>query len=349
MPMITKQTLQHIIDHKTKPVGSLGLLETIALQAALVQQTAKPVISKPTLLVFAADHGIAAGGLVNPYPQAVTAQMLHNFVHGGAAINVFCRQHHINLMVIDAGVNTVFDDALPIVHAKIAMGTADYSIGVAMTEQQANTAIEKGAALVQQVYNNGCNTIAFGEMGIGNTSAAALIMHHYTGLPVQQCTGKGTGSNTLQLLQKIKILETVVTLHQLTNRQLSPCQLLSRIGGFEIAMIAGAFVKAYQLGMLVVVDGFIVTAALLVAQQLLLQNAATPAAANLLDNCIFAHVSGEEGHSKMLQFLQATPLLQLGMRLGEGTGAALAIPLLQSAVLFLNEMASFESAGVQNK
>jgi nicotinate-nucleotide--dimethylbenzimidazole phosphoribosyltransferase len=220
---------------------------------------------------------------------------------------------------------------------------------LAMTEQQANTAIEKGAALVQQVYSNGCNTIAFGEMGIGNTSAVALIMHHYTGLPVQQCTGKGTGSNTLQLLQKIKILETVATLHQLTNRQLSPCQLLSRIGGFEIAMIAGAFVKAYQLGMLVVVDGFIVTAALLVAQQLLLQNAATPAAANLLDNCIFAHVSGEEGHSKMLQFLQATPLLQLGMRLGEGTGAALAIPLLQSAVLFLNEMASFESAGVQNK
>ncbi|MFM2363793.1 MAG: nicotinate-nucleotide--dimethylbenzimidazole phosphoribosyltransferase [Bacteroidota bacterium] len=344
--MHLQQQLQQKINNKTKPHGALGQLETMALQVGLIQQTLTPQIKKPTIVVFAADHGIAADGKVNPYPQAVTAQMVLNFVQGGAAINVFCKQNNIELVVADAGVNVVFDNNTPITHAKVAMGTADYSKQPAMTLAQTAQAIEKGAAIVEAIFNSGCNCIGFGEMGIGNTSSAALIMHYYTQLPLAQCVGRGTGANDVQLANKLHVLEQAVTLHQLINNSYSAETVLSKIGGFEIAMMAGAFVKAWQLNMIIVVDGFITTAALLNAKQLLQQQQAD---ANILTHCIFAHCSGEQGHEKMLQHLQATPLLKLGLRLGEGTGAALAMPLLQAATAFLNEMASFESAGVSNK
>lgn len=338
--MSIAEQLQQKIDSKTKPVGALGLLETIALKVGIIQNTLTPVISKPHIVVFAGDHGIAEKGKVNPYPQAVTAQMVLNFVRGGAAINVFTKQHGIGLTVVDAGVNFNFDLSLPIIHAKINHGTKDYSEGNAMSENEVQLAIEKGKSIVEDIFNEGCNTIGFGEMGIGNTSSAALIMHHFTKLPISDCVGRGTGSNDQQLKNKIQALTQSSVLHQLSDSIIPPSELLMRVGGFEIAMMTGAYLKAAELNMVIVVDGFIATAGLMIANDM--DN-------KVLDGCLFAHCSDEQGHRQMLNHLNAAPLLQLGMRLGEGTGAALAIPVIQSAVNFLNEMASFESAGVSSK
>jgi nicotinate-nucleotide--dimethylbenzimidazole phosphoribosyltransferase len=348
--MLTKQLLQKI-NNKTKPLGALGALETIALQMGVVQNTLTPEIRNPHIVVFAADHGIAATGRVNPYPQAVTAQMVLNFVNGGAAINVFCKQNNIDLTVVDAGVNYDFDKDLPIVHAKIAKGTQDYTKGLAIWD--VDMAVKKGTEIVQQIQEQGCNTIGFGEMGIGNTSSAALIMHHYTGLPLEECVGRGTGANDEQLQQKLEALQDAANYHELAGYDITPYSILGRIGGLEIAMMVGAYIKAYELGMIIVVDGFIATAALYVAMKLhnkpQEKQVSIDAESELLNNCIFAHTSGEQGHQKMLDAIGAKPLLHLGMRLGEGTGAALAIPLLRSACAFVTEMASFETAGVDTK
>ncbi|WP_439504515.1 nicotinate-nucleotide--dimethylbenzimidazole phosphoribosyltransferase [Sediminibacterium sp.] len=331
--------LQNKINSKTKPLGSLGLLEDIALQVGLIQQTLDPFISRPSILVFAADHGIAQTGLVNPYPQSVTAQMVLNFLNGGAAINVFTQMHQLQLIVVDAGVNADMSHLVHpnFIHAKQGMGTANYLNEPAMTSEQINSCIQKGKELVIKVAEGGCNCIGFGEMGIGNTSSAALIMHSITGNPIQECVGRGTGANDVQLMTKIDTLEKVATIHQLHSLGNKPFALLSAVGGFEIAMMVGAFLAAATQRMVIVVDGFIATAALLVAVQI---------DSTIINNCIFAHSSNEQGHAKMLQHLKAKPLLNLGLRLGEGTGAALAIPLIESAVAILNQMASFEQAGV---
>lgn len=332
-----RTALQDKIDQKTKPPGSLGQLEAVALQAGLVQNTLSPVVSKPAIIVFAGDHGVAADGLVNPFPQAVTAQMVYNFLQGGAAINVFCRQHQLQLTVVDAGVNHDFAPHPLLKDRKMGMGTQNFLHGPAMSLDQCKLAMQAGAEEVKLLHETGCNVVGFGEMGIGNTSAAALLMSHFTKLPVAECTGMGTGSNAQQLAQKRGILQQVVAKHA---SPASPEQALATFGGFEIAMICGAIQQAAALGMLVVIDGFIVTAALLAAVHM------QPV---VKDYCVFAHCSEEQGHKTMLQYLEATPLLKLDMRLGEGTGAALAIPLIQSAVAFLEEMASFNSAQVSNR
>lgn len=342
--MQLKEALLHKIHTKTKPIGALGVLEQLALQAGLVQQTLTPAIKQPHIVVFAGDHGIAAEGKVNPYPQAVTAQMVHNFVAGGAAINVFCKQHNIDLTVVDAGVNANFNPSLPILHRKIRMGTYDYSTRAAMQEEEAALAIATGAAVIKNLYLQGCNTIGLGEMGIGNTSAAALLMHHFTGITMPQCTGRGTGADDAFLKQKIQVLTAAAQLHQLGSPLVTPLAALAKVGGFEIGMMCGAFAEAARLGMLIVADGFISCAALLTSKALFLNDQNTPPFETW--EVVYAHCSDEKGHAALLQYLHAKPVLQLGMRLGEGTGAALAIPLLQSAVSFLNEMASFESAGV---
>lgn len=335
---VLEQQLQQLMDNKTKPLGALGMLEQVALQAGLIQNTTRPSIQKPHIIVFAGDHGIARTGLVNPYPPEVTAQMVLNFLQGGAAINVFCRQHHIGLSVVDAGVQTdIVAEAPGFINAKIGYGTANYLEKEAMTEANALAAIEKGRELVRDIAAIGCNCIGFGEMGIGNTSSAALIMSAVTQLPVQACTGRGTGVNDVQLQKKIQTLQQVYAKHKLADCGADAVGLLRKVGGFEIAMITGAYLEAAALRMIVVVDGFITTAALLLARCM---------QPEVMEVCLFAHTSGEQGHEKMLQWLGVKPLLQLGMRLGEGTGAALAIPLIQSAVLFLEQMASFASAGV---
>ena len=339
---ILQEELRHKINYKTKPLGALGRLEEIALQIGQIQNTLSPQINKPHIVVFAADHGIAATGLVNPYPQAVTAQMVLNFLNGGAAINVFCRQNNIELKVVDCGVNYALEDVANsknFIAAKVGNSTKNYLEADAMTEREALYAIEKGKEIVQAIAANGCNIIGFGEMGIGNTSSAALLMSNILELPIEECVGRGTGVNNEQLNTKMETLKKVYAFHQL-NQIFSPVELLQKVGGYEIAMMAGAYLEAAKQKMIIVVDGFIATAALLIASKM--------NDADLL-NCIFAHTSGEQGHEKMLHYLNAKPLLQLEMRLGEGTGAALAIPLIQSAVNFLNEMASFETAGVDNK
>ena len=336
-----RQALQHRIDNKTKPLGALGQLEEIALQVGLLQGTTHPVLSNPHIVVFAGDHGIAATGLVNPYPQAVTAQMVLNFIRGGAAINVFCRQHGLGLIVVDAGVNYQFDPEEVgelLVAKKIGLGTHNYLEGPAITKPETMKAIGAGGEVVDGLVARGCNCIGFGEMGIGNTSSASLIMSYVTGIPVADCVGRGTGVDDEQLERKKATLQQVYRLHQpIIAANPDASTILECVGGFEIAMLTGAYLRAAEHRMIILVDGFISTAALLLAR---LSNP------SIADNCIFSHCSGESGHVKMLDWLGVRPLLQLGMRLGEGTGAALAYPLVCAAVNFLEEMASFESAGV---
>lgn len=339
-----RYALQQRIDNKTKPPGSLGRLEEVALRAGLVQGTLKPEIRHPHIIVFAGDHGIAKTGLVNAYPQEVTAQMVLNFLRGRAAINVFCRQHQIALKVVDAGVNFDFGNTTAgdiFIDHKTGYGTNNYQHGPAMSEEQVISALRKGKQVVEDIVNrSGCNCIGFGEMGIGNTSSATLIMSAITGLPVADCTGRGAGASEEQLHLKIKTLEDVFAFHTLHKLREQPAALLSAVGGFEIAMMTGAYLKAAELKMIIVVDGFIACAALLLAMKM---------DGRVRDYCIFAHTSHEQGHAAMLRFLEAQPLLHLNLRLGEGTGAALAMPLIQASVNFLNEMASFTEAGVSGK
>ncbi|GAA4272379.1 nicotinate-nucleotide--dimethylbenzimidazole phosphoribosyltransferase [Aquimarina gracilis] len=330
-----KDILQYKINTKTKPLGALGTLEEIAMQIGAIQNSESPKLKNPTILVFAGDHGIAKKGEVNPYPQEVTAQMIYNFIQGGAAINVFCQQNNIDLKVIDAGVNHKFDAIPGLINAKIAFGTKNYQDQPAMTAQECDAAIHKGAEIVAKTYNNGCNIIGFGEMGIGNTSSASLLMSHYTGIEISECVGAGTGLNSEAIKQKQKVLTEVYKKYKSAKQ----VNTLAYFGGFEIAMITGAILKAAELKMTIIIDGFIVTSALLAAHEKYPE---------VLEYCIFAHTSGEQGHKKMLDFFKKEPLINLGMRLGEGTGVAVAYPIIVSAVNFLNNMASFESAGVSN-
>ncbi|MCL7763867.1 nicotinate-nucleotide--dimethylbenzimidazole phosphoribosyltransferase [Polaribacter sp. Z014] len=327
--------LQKKIDFKTKPIGSLGLLETIAIKIGSIQNTLTPKITEPTIIVFAGDHGISKSKGVSPYPQEVTQQMVFNFLNGGAAINVFCKQNKINLKIIDAGVNADFDKSDALISAKIAKGTKDFSIEKAMTMAQCNLALEKGKEIVNTSFQKNCNTIGFGEMGIGNTSSAALLMSYFTAIGIDDCVGKGTGLNDEGLQEKKTILKKVYQKHIINID--APTDALATFGGFEIVMIAGAILEAAALKMTILIDGFIVTSALLAAHAI---------DKNVLDYCIFTHSSGEQGHQKILNFLKVKPVLNLGLRLGEGTGAAVALPIIQSSVLFLNEMATFESANI---
>jgi len=332
-----KDALVQKINQKTKPLGALGVLESIALQIGLIQNTLIPQLSKPTLLVFAGDHGVVAAG-VSPYPQAVTAQMVLNFLRGGAAINVFARQHNMQLRVVDAGVNYVFEDHPDLIHAKVNFGTRNFLVEPAMTLVQCEQALATGAALVEKEINAGSNVLGFGEMGIGNTSSASCLMSVLCNLPIEQCVGRGTGFDDAGLAKKTTTLKQALAAHQLRND--AAMQVLATFGGFEIAMMVGAMLAAAQNKALLLIDGFIATSALLVASRL---------QPNILQYCVFAHCSGEAGHRQLLASLEARPLLDVGLRLGEGTGAVLAYPLVQAAVNFLNEMASFESAGVSEK
>jgi nicotinate-nucleotide--dimethylbenzimidazole phosphoribosyltransferase len=323
------------IDLKTKPIGSLGLLEEIALQIALIQETTSPVLKNPAILVFAGDHGITDEG-VSPFPKIVTTQMVHNFLNGGAAINVFCRQNKIRLNVVDAGVDSDFEDHEDLIKAKVRKGTRNILNQPAMTIDECNSAMNRGADIVASQNASGCNIIGFGEMGIGNTSSASLLMSRYLNVPVESCTGRGTGHNDDGLKKKISILEKAVEKYKTIT---DSCEILATFGGLEIAMIAGAMLRAAELKMIILVDGFIVSSALLAAYNL---------NKDILKNCIFCHRSNEQGHRKMLEFLKAKPILDIDLRLGEGTGAAIAYPVVQAAVSFLNEMASFEDAKVSN-
>lgn len=331
-----KLELQKKIDLKTKPLGSLGILEHLAAKIGCIQNTLNPKISNPAIVVFAGDHGIATKGEVNLFPQEVTSQMVYNFVNGGAAINIFSNTNSLILKIVDAGVNHEFPEALDIINAKIDFGTNNYQEEPAMTLKQCEKAFNTSAAIISKLKNEGTNTIGFGEMGISNTSSAALLMAYFTKTPISECVGSGTGLNSEGVSKKQHILSEVYKKYNPQNA----LEAVSIFGGFEIAMLCGAILKAAELKMIIIIDGFIVTAALLAAQAI---------NKNVLDYCVFAHNSNEKGHVKMLAFLNVKPLLSLGLRLGEGTGAALAIPLVQASVNFLNDMASFDTAGVSEE
>ncbi len=334
------QALQHKLDNKTKPLGSLGRIEALALQLGEILGSDAPMLQEPQMVVFAADHGLAARG-VSAYPSDVTWQMVENFLAGGAAVSVLARQHGLALTVVDCGVKHDFLAGLPpgTVRAglqvrKVALGTADASAQPAMTREQCQQAMAHGQALVQGLPGN---ALLLGEMGIGNTSAASLLLAKLAGLEIAHCTGAGTGLDASAVLRKTAILREVLQRHAHVTE---PLDVLAAMGGLEIATMVGAVLQAAHERRVVVVDGFIASSAVLVA------HAMQPL---VLQRCVFAHRSGERGHEFMLQHLGVQALLDLGLRLGEGSGSALAWPLLQSACAILREMASFESAGVSEK
>lgn len=325
--------VRHLLDRKTKPVGSLGRIEALALQLACVLNTTQPRLVAPQLVVFAADHGVAVQG-VSAYPADVTWQMVENFLAGGAAVAVLARQHGLALTVMDCGVRHDFAPRPGLVVAKSAHGTADLSTAPAMTAAQAQQALDSGADLVRRLPGN---ALLLGEMGIGNTSAAALLMARLTGEPLAACVGRGTGLDDAGLAHKLAVLHRALALHAAAQ---APMDALAALGGFEIAAMVGAVLEAHRSGRVVVVDGFITTAAVAVAA------AIAPAS---LTCCVFAHCSAESGHARWLRHLGVRPLLDLDLRLGEGSGAALAWPLLDSACQLLCDMASFDSAGVSER
>jgi len=328
--------LKRKIDDKTKPLGSLGRLETLALQCGKIQNSLNPELIDPTILVFAGDHGITEEG-VSPYPQEVTAQMVLNFLNGGAAINVFCRQNNISLHVVDAGLKTDFPEGTELINANIGRGTKNFCKEAAMSLDECEMAIEKGAELSRTVPVSTCNVIGFGEMGIGNTSSAAALTQRFTGLPVEDCVGKGTGLDDSGLEHKQNSIRQALEKHAEIKE---PQAVLSTFGGFEIAMMVGAILESAVLKRIILIDGFIASAAFLSASRIVPE---------IKQYAVFTHKSDEQGHAEILKYLQVEPLISLGMRLGEGTGVAVAFPILQSAVSFLNQMASFESAGVSGR
>lgn len=325
--------LKSAIVNKTKPPGSLGVLETLALQFGLIQQTVAVELRQPTIVVFAGDHGVVAEA-VSAYPQEVTWQMVENFLAGGAAINVFSRQNGFALRVVDAGVNHDFEPRAQLIDRKVGHGTANFARQSAMSAADCATAMEHGMRIAAALDGN---LIGFGEMGIGNTTAAAALMHKLTGIAVAECVGAGAGLTPAGMLHKQHVIEAAVARHAGVA---DPLAILATFGGYEIAMMVGAMLAAAERRMVLLIDGFIVTSALLVAARI------APA---ILDYCVYSHCSDEHGHRHMLAHLDAKPLLNLGLRLGEGTGCALALPLLQAASAFLREMATFESAQVSDK
>ena len=330
------EALQYKIDNKTKPTGSLGILEVLAKQIGTVFQTLEPKIVRPNIVVFAADHGIANHG-VSAYPQDVTRQMVTNFLDGGAAINVFCKQNDIKLSIVDAGVNYDFPVNTDLISAKIGKGTQSFLHGPAMSKTELQLCFSKGAAIVETIAKTGSNCIGFGEMGIGNTSTASVLMSVITGCSIKDCVGKGTGINDEKLQFKIEFLSKAIENYTGDDDLESK---MAYFGGFEIMQMAGAILEAKERNMLILVDGFICTVAYLVA---FTKNPL------IKKNAIFSHQSAEQAHKKLLDYLEVSGILQLDLRLGEGTGCAIAFPIIQSSVAFLNEMASFKSSGVSNK
>lgn len=332
------QQLQQIVDQKTKPLGALGRLETLAVHLGMIQGTTTPQITQPQIRVFAADHGLTKHG-TSAYPSAVTAQMVYNFLQGGAAINVLARQHHMELKVVDAGVdadfaNSPFKDHAQLLDYKVRHGSRDALTEPAITAEECLAALENGMDVVKNMAGN---LLIVGEMGIGNTSAASLLLAKLGDIPIDACIGRGTGLDDAGLQHKASILTQVLARH---SEAQTPFDILAALGGLEIAMMAGALMQAASERRILLIDGFIASSALLAAERL---------APGVAQYAIFAHHSVEPGHTHLLKLLNAEPLLNMGMRLGEGSGAALAYPLLQSACAIINEMASFNDAGISGQ
>ena len=321
------------INNLTKPKGSLGRLEEMALQIALIQQTLTPALHKPQNIIFAADHGIVDEG-VSLSPKEVTWQQLSNFLHGGAGVNFLCRQHGFELKIVDAGVDYDLPYEKGIIDMKVRRGTRNYLYEAAMTKEEMKLCIERGAEVVRRCHEEGSNVLIFGEMGIGNTSSSSLWMTYFTGIPLEQCVGAGSGLNQQGIRHKYEVLKRSMENY---NGDGSATDIIRYFGGLEMVMAVGAMLQAAELKMLILVDGFIMTNCMLAAMQL------CPA---VKDYAIFGHCGDESGHKLILEYMQAKPLINLGLRLGEGTGAICAYPLVDSAVRMINEMDNFAHASI---
>ena len=331
-----RDAIKDKIDNLNKPKGSLGLLETLAEQICLIQQTLTPTLQHPCHLLFGGDHGIEREG-VSVSPRDVTWQQMINFTRGGGGVNMFCCQHGFTLYIIDMGVDHDLTAYTDILNRKIAHGTKNFLYEPAMTEAQFNQAIETGCELVDRCHQDGCNIICMGEMGIANTSPSSIWMHLFGNIPLDECIGAGAGLNNPGLQHKREVLHKAVAHYIAHSDKENKLEPLLYFAGFEMAGAIGAMLRAAELKMTVMVDGFIMSACMLAASQLYPE---------VLHYAVFGHCGDESGHKRMLGLMHATPLLQLGMRLGEGTGALCAYPIIESAVRMVNEMNNFKNAHI---
>lgn len=330
-----ESTLQHNIDQKTKPPGSLGQMECIAKQVGLILQTTQPELTNPVMFTVAADHKITEEK-VSPVPSEITYQQVLSFLSGGGAIGLFCRLTGFELKVVDAGVDYNFEDHPSLINAKVRKGTRNFLVEHAMTADECNRALENGRIMVREAYKKGSNVVAFGEMGIGNTTPASALLAVYANLSPKECVGPGAGLNQEGVDHKADVITKAIEMHGVSD---NPIENLARFGGLEIATIAGGMLEAAANRMVILVDGFITTSAFL---------AAFAICPTVKEYALFGHCSEEQGHIKMLNYVKAQPILNLGMRLGEGTGAAMAYPIVKHSVAMMNEMTSFTEAKVFN-
>lgn len=325
--------LQDKIDNLTKPKGSLGRLEEIAIQVGTLQQTLNPTLKNPHHIVFAADHGIVVEGVSFSAPE-VTAQQIHNFLKGGAGINLFARQHHFVLKIVDCGVNTDFGFLPGLTDRKIRKSTSNYLHEAAMSGDEMERAIEIGTEMTELAYRDGSNVISFGELGMANTSSSSVWMSYFTGIPLKECVGAGSGLDNKGIEHKYNVLQRAMDNYKGDG---TAEDIIRWFGGFEMVAAIGGMLRAAELGMVILIDGFIMTNCVLAASRLYPE---------VLEYCIFGHQGDEAGHKLVLDALQARPLLHLGLRLGEGTGAICAYPIIESAIRMINEMSSFKEAAV---
>lgn len=328
-----KEKIQDKIDNLTKPKGSLGRLEELAMQICMIQHSLAPELCHPHNVLFAADHGIIDEG-VSVSPKEVTWQQLGHFARGGAGINFLCNQHGFELVLVDAGVDYDIPSGTKIIDKKVRRGTRNFLNGPAMTKQELEQCVESGAEIATQVHDKGSNIVSFGEMGSGNTSASSMWMSLLANIPLEQCIGAGAGLDSEGVKHKYKILKQALDNYSGDG---SMEDVLAWFGGYEMAMAVGGMLQAAELGMIVLVDGFIMTNCMLAASRL------NP---GVLDYAIYGHQGDEAGHKLVLEALGAKPVLHLGMRLGEGSGAVCAYPILESAVRMINEMDSFQKVSV---
>lgn len=321
------------IDNLTKPKGSLGRLEELAVQIGAIQQTLSPSLTHPHHIVFGGDHGITAEG-VSYSPPEVTPQMVFNFMEGGAGINFLARQHSIKMKIVDSGINYDFENMDQLIDLKVRKGTRNYLHEKAITQSEFDSCIERGAQVVRDCHKEGCNVISFGEMGIGNTSSSSIWMSLLTGIPLVECVGAGSGFDNEGVNRKYRILKQALDNYTGDG---SVIDILCHFGGYEMLMAVGGMLQAAELNMVILIDGFIMTNCILAASKLYPE---------VLEYSIFCHQGDEAGHKLVLDYLQAKPLLHFGMRLGEGTGALCAYPLIESSVRMINEMSTFKHAKV---
>ncbi len=331
-----KDKIQEKIDNLNKPKGSLGRLEDLAMQICLIQHTLHPSLSHPSHLLLGADHGIEREG-VSLSPRDVTWQQMINFTRGGGGVNMFCRQHGFDLKIVDMGVDHDLSSYSQIRDMKIAPGTEDFLLSAAMTEEQMDTALRNGATLVDECSENGCNVICIGEMGIGNTSPSSIWLHLFGNVPLEECVGAGSGVAGNQLSHKFEVLNTTVRKFREKFKTDDTINIIRYFGGFEMVGAIGAMLRAAEKKMIILVDGFIMSACMLAASKLYPE---------VLDYAIFGHCGDEHAHAKMLSLMNAKPILNLGLRLGEGTGALCSYPIIESSVRMVNEMNNFENANI---